>query len=326
VVQEPEAVPEPEAVAEPEAAMAGETAAAEVRADEILADGEDVSESIVEDSPEAEAIQDAFEPEQPPVEDIHAQHEAEVEAEAIQEAFEEPMPAPEWSAAAAPAVADEALAPEDQVRDAAGQPSYEPTDQPPPTDEAPRVIDDAPRARGAEATVSAVRGPEEFIAPPPSAPPPVTQPGSVSGEEELMWLGDEFEEADLEVAAQGWRSPDAPSSGAAKASPTLELSDAELTQLAEDEGWDSDEVEAIRRLLGRPSDAPSEAAGPDAPAGSDAPAGRREEPAQGSPSTSPIPEPWSPDPSDPAHDPEWLEGRSGAAAEAYRRLRKLFPS
>ncbi len=25
-------------------------------------------------------------------------------------------------------------------------------------------------------------------------------------------------------------------------------------------------------------------------------------------------------------DPEWLQGRSGAAAEAYRRLRKLFPS
>ena len=143
-----------------------------------------------------------------------------------------------------------------------------------------------------------------------------------------MWLGDEFEEADLEVAAQGWRSPDAPSSGAAKASPTLELSDAELTQLAEDEGWNSDEVEAIRRLLGRPSDAPPEAGGPgtQAAAGSDVPAGPREEPGEDSPSTSPIPEPWSPDPSDPAHDPEWLEGRSGAAAEAYRRLRKLFPS
>ena len=79
-----------------------------------------------------------------------------------------------------------------------------------------------------------------------------------------MWLGDEFEEADLEVAAQGWRSPDSAPAASATPPPVLELSDAELAQLAEDEGWDLDEVEAIRRLLGRPSDAPP----PEAPTAS----------------------------------------------------------
>ena len=139
-----------------------------------------------------------------------------------------------------------------------------------------------------------------------------------------MWLGDEFEEADLEVAAEGWRSTDSPSSSASKSPPTFELSDAELAQLAEDEGWDLEEVEAIRRLLGRPSDAPPpDLAGPAASASAgqrDALADRHIERASSDPSAPSVPEPWSP------HDPEWLQGRSGAAAEAYRRLRKLFPS
>ena len=147
-----------------------------------------------------------------------------------------------------------------------------------------------------------------------------------------MWLGDEFEEADLEVAAQGWRSPDAGSSAPAEPVPPLELSDAELAQLAEDEGWDHEEVEAIRRLLGRPSDAPPpEEAGPATPSPAERPehaasaASAPRQPAEGAPTT-PSPEPWSPRTPDPEDDPEWLEGRGGAAAEAYRRLRKLFPS
>lgn len=132
-----------------------------------------------------------------------------------------------------------------------------------------------------------------------------------------MWLGDEFEAADLEVAAEGWRSPGAASSTSAGSAPTLELSDAELTQLAEDEGWDVDEVEAIRRLLGRQSDAAPEPAGaPEVASAPDDVITRR-------PS---VPEPWSPDPSKAEHDEELSEeGPSGAAAEAYRRLRKLFP-
>jgi hypothetical protein len=69
-----------------------------------------------------------------------------------------------------------------------------------------------------------------------------------------MWLGDEFEEASLEIGSQGWRNADAPVQ--AEAPPVLELSDAELSQLAEDEGWDTSEVEAIRSLLGRAPEAP----------------------------------------------------------------------
>jgi hypothetical protein len=197
----------------------------------------------------------------------------------------------------------------------------------------------------AAAAAETFHGPEEFIAPPPVVLPapetaqPAVQPKAAAGEEELMWLGDEFEEADLEVAAQGWRSPDGAPAASATPPPVLELSDAELAQLAEDEGWNLDEVEAIRRLLGRPSDAPPQ----EAPAAEQP--NHRPESGAASATTNPSldagassaetgAEPWSPrSPSgetstgeDPVHDPEWLQGRSGAAAEAYRRLRKLFPS
>ena len=169
-----------------------------------------------------------------------------------------------------------------------------------------------------------------------------------------MWLGDEFEEADLEVAAQGWRSPDAAPAVQAGPSPVLELSDAELAQLAEDEGWDADEVEAIRRLLGRPSDAPPpELISPAATERGAGPQGAPSSGVQGGPliggptappataasqpgfaDTSGTAESWSPRPpgsapgigNEEAVDREWLQGRSGAAAEAYRRLRKLFPN
>jgi hypothetical protein len=170
-----------------------------------------------------------------------------------------------------------------------------------------------------------------------------------------MWLGEEFEEADLEVAAQGWRSPDVAPAVQAAPSPVLELSDSELARLAEDEGWDADEVEAIRRLLGRPSDAPppeqispatpTPDAAPEASpssgapprpstAGSAIPAPPIATPNPDSAATSATPQSWSMRPTANASetgaeevpDPEWLQGRSGAAAEAYRRLRKLFPS
>ncbi|HEY8180095.1 MAG TPA: hypothetical protein VIH33_06805 [Candidatus Limnocylindria bacterium] len=294
--------------------------------------------------PETDAIQDAFEPpDQRPDESIHAEHEAEVEAEAIQEAFDEGTAVPQWSAAApgATSAVDE---------------------QPPTTDDAPRASDDAPLTYAAAAAT--FHGPEEFIAPekpeaPPAqvvgaaATPAAVQPLPTSGEEALMWLGEEFEEADLEVAAQGWRSPDAAPAAQAALAPVLELSDAELAQLAEDEGWDADEVDAIRRLLGRPSDAPppelispaapASDAGPSASPSSSKPSRPSSEGSEGPPAPRVAPQsdlpanqtpPWSsPPPADMAGagadqppDPEWLQGRAGAAAEAYRRLRKLFPS
>ncbi|HYM52053.1 MAG TPA: hypothetical protein VEW45_01050 [Candidatus Dormibacteraeota bacterium] len=68
-----------------------------------------------------------------------------------------------------------------------------------------------------------------------------------------MWLGDEFEAAGLEVATPGWRSEPESSVAPTRQAPLHELSDSDLAQLAQDEGWDTDEVDAIRALLGRSS-------------------------------------------------------------------------
>jgi hypothetical protein len=108
-------------------------------------------------------------------------------------------------------------------------------------------------------------------------------------EEELMWLGDEFEAAGFEIAAPGWHSQpesaveaavepaaEAPVEPATEAAveesveesveasrlapqdmthdtPAHGMSDSDLEQIAQDEGWDADEVDAIRTLLGRPT-------------------------------------------------------------------------
>jgi hypothetical protein len=108
-----------------------------------------------------------------------------------------------------------------------------------------------------------------------------------------MWLGDEFEAAGLEIAAPGWHSepqasgearpiveaqptpeplptPEAQPAPESSVQPSIEpsgpdahavpheapahgMSDADLEQIAQDEGWDADEVDAIRMLLGRPT-------------------------------------------------------------------------
>jgi hypothetical protein len=97
-----------------------------------------------------------------------------------------------------------------------------------------------------------------------------------------MWLGDEFEDAGLEIAASGWHSQPQPAAQSSvepsvesrvepAPAPSVEpfnfaprethdvaahgMSDAELQQIAQDEGWDADEVDAIRTLLGRPTPA-----------------------------------------------------------------------
>jgi len=320
----------------------------EVEAAEDMADDLADEAPAAAGEPEAEAIQEAFEPvEDTAGEPVHAEsdgeHEVEVEADALQEAFEEPMPAPDWSASE----------PE----------STPPVVEPPTLEDAPSATDESPMATAAAAAAT-FRGPEEFIA--PSAPPaPVrlpadtpsstgNQPAPTPGEEPLMWLGEEFEAADLEVAAQGWRSPDATPAVQAGPAPVLELSDAELAQLAEDEGWDADEVEAIRRLLGRQSDAPPPEPFPPAapardadPEGAPSPgeqagslSGGSAAPPAGTASQRGFadaggpPQSWSPRPpgsasgagTDESIDSDWLQGRSGAAADAYRRLRKLFPN
>lgn len=85
----------------------------------------------------------------------------------------------------------------------------------------------------------------------PTAPPPAAPAAEPPAEEELMWLGDEFEAAGLEIATTGWRGePEAAIELPHRAS-AQEMSDSDLEQLAQDEGWETDEVDAIRTLLGR---------------------------------------------------------------------------
>ncbi|HET6380089.1 MAG TPA: hypothetical protein VFH63_03520 [candidate division Zixibacteria bacterium] len=182
-------------------------------------------------------------------------------------------------------------------------------------------------------------------------------------EEELMILGDEFEEAGLEIATPGWRGqatptvpePSAPPQGEAREEADrgadeppslLNLSDDDLVRLAHEEGWDMSEVEAIRTFLGRSAGSDQAPAQPEArpePRPVEA-----AEPAAGPPSYAP-PEVWerpdtpqapsregtadtqaSPEPEEGPRlprpgDPAWLRGRRGPAATAFRRLRRLFP-
>ncbi|HLA64974.1 MAG TPA: hypothetical protein VK600_00165 [Candidatus Saccharimonadales bacterium] len=143
-----------------------------------------------------------------------------------------------------------------------------------------------------------------------------------------------------------WR-PTAPATG-------LQLTDEELAQLAADEGWDTSEVDAIRTLIGR--GAPQPEARDELPGSGDlrdAMAALDAIPIRTN-STSTVNEPdeeWWRQPARPmfdaggpdtAHqaapsapgrgfgslgpepDPEWLRRRRGPAANAYRRIRRLF--
>ena len=199
--------------------------------------------------------------------------------EAIQEAFSDPV--------MLDAPAAEAVTPEGGAHQQEDQPQV---------DEAGALGGDATPPSHAES-----ESPDAPATSPPTGP---------AGEEELMRLGDEFEEASLEIATQNWRSADAARSPAEQT--VLELSDAELSQLAEDEGWDTAEVEAIRSLLGRAAPAPARAQ-PDLP----------EPPVMPANAAEPRPAPRHSMSS--MSDPQWLQGRRGPAATAYRRLRRLFP-
>jgi hypothetical protein len=341
------------------------------------------------------AIQDAFEEPATPLPAVDVEGEAaHEETVAIQDAFEEVEEPPTWvppmaeveqEPAAEPITAE---APEAQVESQAEPPAMQA--------EVPVLGEAAP--------VDVATPPEEFIAPaaedsattPSAAWPEADRPTDAvdhGGEEELMWLGDEFEEASLEIASQGWRGSE-PAPQSSESAPVLELSDAELSQLAEDEGWDMDEVEAIRSLLGRPTPTGQEPGSPgppaeeppgDRPPADSPPAVEASVPVESEPdvaiadegsplsneaapiaeaeaapiaeaesadaesadansveaeaepsmvdATSADPVPQAPRPSSSVPrismspgDPQWLKGRRGPAATAYRRLRRLFPS
>jgi hypothetical protein len=313
--------------------VAFDTTAAEAT-DELAA--EPVADAAAEHAEEA-----AAEPGEEAAAEPAEEAAAEAPQQAIQDAFSEPGPsvpgAPIDDAAAVRAdVVEYAEAPSElgeQEADAPGAAIEESTaSSEPPPDEAARAEIYQPADAVDQGALAPVETTED------GAPEPMAssagEPGGAAtaaapaaprqrGEEELMWLGDEFEEAGLEIATRGWRSADAPARAPER--PVLELSDAELAQLAADEGWDAAEVEAIRSLLGRPNAAaPSPAVAerpvagpPPAPgvAGSQSPA-----PAEGAPPMPPRRHSMSS-----MSDPQWLKGRRGPAATAYRRLRRLFP-
>jgi hypothetical protein len=191
----------------------------------------------------------------------------------------------------------------------------------------------------------------------PTALGPVDQP-----EEELMVLGDEFEASSLEASGAGWRAGTPrddiganplPTSAAGEPPPqpdrgvraqVLELSDRELERLASDEGWEVEEVQAIRTFLGRPEAHEPEVTEPeitepeateteapeaDVRAGAkpdsvEPPPTPSEPPAAAASRQSQFAPPPYPRPGNPG-DADWLHGRRGPAANAYRRLRRLFP-
>jgi hypothetical protein len=193
----------------------------------------------------------------------------------------------------------------------------------------------------------------------PEAPPIPERPARhlpEAGEEALMWFGDEFEAEALEIAAPGWHNEEDASAEPAPRPvpappPALQLSDAEIEQLANQEGWEHEEVEAIRGLLGRPAHAPVPDPGDEPEAGEQlrhderedardeardderddervsrtrAPDGRVAESALRG-ADRPLPQRTPPAGRAPQPSPDWLRGRRGPAANAYRRLRRIFP-
>ncbi|HEX3218448.1 MAG TPA: hypothetical protein VHU77_00225 [Candidatus Limnocylindria bacterium] len=292
-----------------------------------------IQEAFHEEAPDDQETQAsvAFDAAREP-EPMHAEP-LEPAEEAIQEAFGE-TPEPPDVQRDATEVLDQPEAPAEQAAEPALEAELEPMQAEAELFE-PEPIQAEPEPMPSDAGEPAEDAIAEAFSPPPREPivaqhapetigaPPSPEaqaaPSSPSGEEELMWLGDEFEEASIEVAAQGWRSADAPAPPPAEP-PPLELTDAELSQLAEDEGWDDAEVEAIRRLLGRPNTPDASAPEPEAAPASEVPSA--EMPADTAPA---MPRPPQRHAMSSMSDPQWLRGRRGPAATAYRRLRRLFP-
>jgi hypothetical protein len=258
----------------------------------------------------------------------HIAHQDESAAvDALQDAFDEPLeaPSPEAPSPEAPfleAPSPEAPSPESARPAATAWPS-----------------EDRHSITGAEAV-----GFNLFREPSAAAPAPAS--ASPDQEEELLWLGDEFEAAELEVAGAGWRSGErlpaavSPEPAAAPESEPTPEDAAEAVEpepIAEPEPIVEPEPLAEPEPIAEPEHVVQPGAEP--PGGPEAPAG----PQHGFATPPPEPaaaEPERPSPPGPrpaagsvaggegtfaAHlDQDWLRGRRGPAATAYRRLRRLF--
>jgi hypothetical protein len=280
-----EAEPEPAAVeayaAEPMATAAGEpepaefeaTAAAEAEPAEVEATAEAEAEP---EAPVETRAAVAWEPDE--------EAEPSAAAEAIQDAFEPPAPEPEGPISAPESIQAEgppAVAASSESAFSPDEVAVFPVRQPEPDTSRVDTMRDAtrderpPEAR-AQQEAAAEEPPAEphtrmagtgglaveAVAPPVAEPEPPAAVPPIAQEEELMWLGDEFEAAGLEIATQGWRSEPEASVGPTHDAPSHEMSDSDLAQLAQDEGWEPDEVEAIRTLLGRATPAAPTPAAP----------------------------------------------------------------
>jgi len=183
-------------------------------------------------------------------------------------------------------------------------------------------------------------------------------------EEEVMWLGAEPEPIppiqplpQQRAQAAPWPAVDAAAPQGEGIRPPLAMTEDELSRLAQDEGWDENEVAAIRAMItpipAGPVDLPGAAELHEAmaaleavPVRSDPTYNASRQWAKPAPDDQPPirQDDWAfeaeaalpPAPPRPpldvastlrrsATDPNWLRRRQGPAAAAYRRLRRLFP-
>lgn len=203
---------------------------------------------------------------------------------------------------------------------------------------------------------------------PSEAPESPTMRASVAVrdlEEEVMWLGADPEPLppvqplpQQRAEAAPWPAVDAAPTPVEGVRPPLAMTEDELSRLAQDEGWDENEVAAIRAMItpipSSPVDLPGAAELHEAMAALEA-VPIRSNPAYDASRqwAKPVPEDQEPprrdewafeaEPAPPssasprppidvtaalrrgATDPNWLRRRQGPAAAAYRRLRRLFP-
>jgi hypothetical protein len=215
-----------------------------------------------------------------------------------------------------------------------------------------------------EASVPEVRD-EPAVGDAPEPPTMNTAVAVEDVEEEVMWLGRDSQPQplvqddpapDYRAEVESWPEIDA-APAVEVVRPPLAMTEDELARLALDEGWDASEVAAIRAMITPPPsstvDLPGAAELHEAMAALDAVPVRTDSPydasrqwAKPAPDdeeepprhddwgfeTEPAPAPPAKPPTDvtsalrrSADDPGWLERRQGPAANAYRRLRRLFP-
>ncbi|HTI29136.1 MAG TPA: hypothetical protein VL687_02070 [Methylomirabilota bacterium] len=330
-----------------EAAGSASAPVADQSAVELPAEPADFDQPMAEaeiESPTLEAVEPQAEPAEEPIEPVEAETEAAFldEPVPLPEPMLEPLPEPE------PVAAFEA------------ETEYEPWQSPEPS--YPTEMGGSVGDSGAtDASL-----PESEVS---DGPEPRAMSSSVAVrdlEEEVMWLGADPDPLppveplpQQRAESAPWPAVDAAPHPMQGVRPPLAMTEDELSRLAQDEGWDENEVAAIRAMItpipSGPVDLPGAAELHEAmaaleavpvrtdpaydvsrqwakPAPDDQPPTRHDDWAFEAEPAAPAPRPAPLPPIDVAStlrrsatDPNWLRRRQGPAAEAYRRLRRLFP-